>query len=305
MTPEAQRGERDMVLVVDDNVDELKLLVDAIEQADITALAATSGEGALALLASVLPHAVVLDARMGGIDGFETCRRLKQEARFGHLPVIFLTGLTDTEHVLMGLQAGGVDYVTKPVIIAELIARIRIHIANARAALGAQIGLDASGRHLLAVDRQGHLTWCTPQAAQLIAWTFGKAAGGDLALPPELAGRLAGAATTGESELGIGTPPHRVVATYLCESGPNESLFRLVQAANDEETLARAFALTAREAEVLLWMARGKSNHDISDILGISARTVDKHAERLFSKLGVENRTAAASQALGVLAARG
>ena len=103
---------------------------------------------------------------MPGTDGFETCRRLKQNRALAHVPVIFMTGLSDTEHIIEGLEAGGVDYVTKPIVPGELLARIRVHLANARMAQSARTALDAFGRFLLAVDGTGKVLWCTPQAAQ-------------------------------------------------------------------------------------------------------------------------------------------
>ena len=90
-----------------------------------------------------------------------------------HVPVIFMTGLTETEHVVRGLDAGGVDYVTKPIIIDELLARIRVHLANARSAQSARAALDASGRHLMAVRRSGQVNWSTPQASRLADTVMG------------------------------------------------------------------------------------------------------------------------------------
>jgi len=89
--------------------------------------------------------------------------------------------------------------------------------------------------------------------------------------------------------------------------GPGEKLFRLSESGGgqEEEFLRQNFALSAREAEVLLWIARGKPNKDVSDILGISPRTVNKHLEQVFTKLGVENRASAAALAVGALTKRG
>ena len=94
-----------------------------------------------------------MDAVMPGINGFETCRRMKRDKMLAHLPVIFMTGLTETETRVEGLAAGGVDYVTKPIVVDELLARIRVHLANARVAHGTRAALDATGRFLLATDR--------------------------------------------------------------------------------------------------------------------------------------------------------
>jgi DNA-binding CsgD family transcriptional regulator len=86
---------------------------------------------------------------------------------------------------------------------------------------------------------------------------------------------------------------------------PNEFLSRLAETnpADSAQVLKEALTLTAREAEVLVWLTAGKSNRDISDILGISPRTVNKHFEQIFAKLGVENRAAAAVIAVRVLSA--
>ncbi|BBU62745.1 DNA-binding response regulator [Methylosinus sp. C49] len=299
----ADLRQRDTALVVDDNRDELSLLVEALERADFTALAATNGEAALALLERVAPNVVVLDAVMSGLDGFATCRRIKQNPRFAHLPVIFLTGLKDTSHVLMGLEAGGVDYVVKPVIIEELVARIRIHVSNAKAAFGARVALDATGRHLLATDRDGRLLWCTPQAADLLAARLGPFEILRSQPPEAFAALLREAAERRDHDASAAAGP--VAISFLCEIGGDELLFRLTepQSVSDEALLAQKFALTLREAEVLSWLARGKSNHDIAEILCISPRTVHKHLERIFVKLGVDSRSSATSVALQTLKA--
>jgi len=120
------------------------------------------------------------------MDGFETCRRLKREAGLSNVPVIFMTGLAETEHIVHGLEAGGVDYVTKPIVIEEMLARIRVHLANARLTQSARAALDVSGRFLLAVNRQGRVMWATPQAQRLLSDNLGLPASDDLVLPDAL-----------------------------------------------------------------------------------------------------------------------
>src|SRR4051794_34913762 len=163
---------RDTLLVVDDTPETLGLLTDTLDHAGFTVLIATDGESALDLLEQITPDLVLMDAVMPGMDGFETCRQLKRERMLTQLPVIFMTGLTDTEHVVQGLAAGGVDYVTKPIVLDELLARIRVHLANARMAHGTQAALDAAGRFLLASNAQGRVLWSTPKAKQLLAELF-------------------------------------------------------------------------------------------------------------------------------------
>jgi hypothetical protein len=92
-----------------------------------------------------------------------------------------MTGLAETEHIVRGLEAGGVDYVTKPIVIEEMLARIRVHLANARMTQSAQTALDVSGRFLMAVSRQGKIMWATPQAQKLLSDNLG--AGDELELP--------------------------------------------------------------------------------------------------------------------------
>lgn len=297
---------RNTILVVDDTPDTLGFLMDTLDHAGYTVLIATDGEAALELVEQITPDLVLMDAVMPGLDGFAACRRLKQEKMLINLPVIFMTGLSDTEHVVAGLAAGGVDYVAKPIVVDELLARIRVHLTNARMAQGTHAALDASGRFLLATDRHGQLLWCTPKARQLLAELFPDSTARELALPAAIIEQLKFDPT------GQGKPQEKSVVevalrklefTLLSAIGP-ELLFRLAEmrAGNDEQVLQQALALTTREAEVLLWISRGKANRDIGEILQISPRTVNKHLEQVFVKLGVENRASAAARAVRVLA---
>ena len=296
---------RDTILVVDDTPENLGFLTDTLDHAGFTVLIATDGEGALSLVEQVTPDLVLMDAVMPGLDGFETCRRLKRHQPLSHLPVIFMTGLSETEHVVQGLAAGGVDYVTKPIVIDELLARIRVHLANARIAAGSRAALDAAGRFLIATDGRGRLLWCTPKAKQLLAELFPGQDGTGLtaSVVQQLTLlRQQGAPPPARSVLESGG--RRVEISFLSSTGPDELLFRLTESSTlpDEQQLQERLALTAREAQVLLWISRGKSNREIGEILDISPRTVNKHLEQVFVKLGVENRAAAAARAVRSLA---
>jgi DNA-binding NarL/FixJ family response regulator len=298
---------RDTILVVDDTPETLGFLTDTLDDAGFTVLIATDGESALALVDQITPDLVLMDALMPGMDGFETCRRLKNEKLLSHVPVVFMTGLSETEHVVQGLAAGGVDYVTKPIIVEELLARIRVHLTNARIAHGTRVALDATGRFLLATDRSARLLWCTPKAKQLLAELFPAVAGQGPSLPPAVIEQIkqlrqpaAKASARACLEVGV----RRIELSFLSSIGPDELLFRLaeVTAGGDEQLLQQTLQLTGREAEVLLWISRGKSNREIGEILHISPRTVNKHLEQVFVKLGVENRASAAARAVRALA---
>ena len=293
---------RDTLLVVDDTPETLGFLTDTLDDAGFTVLIATDGESALALVDQITPDLVLMDAVMPGMNGFETCRRLKNEKLLSHVPVVFMTGLSETEHVVQGLAAGGVDYVTKPIIVEELLARIRVHLTNARIAHGTRVALDATGRFLLATDASGRLLWCTPKAKQLLAELF-PAQGASL--PPTVIDQIKqlrqpGAKASSRLEVGL----RRIELSFLSSIGPDELLFRLAEATagGDEQFLQRTLQLTSREAEVLLWISRGKSNREIGAILSISPRTVNKHLEQVFIKLGVENRASATARAVRALA---
>ena len=121
-----------VVMVVDDAVDSIRMINDAMEEAGMTVLVALEGNQALTISQNITPDVVLMDALMPHMDGFETCRRLKENPAFADIPIIFMTGLSDTEHVVMGLNAGGVDYVTKPINTTELLARMDVHLTNAR-----------------------------------------------------------------------------------------------------------------------------------------------------------------------------
>lgn len=296
---------QEIVLVVDDSPEALGFLTDAMEASGVTVLVARSGETALGIARQVVPDIILMDAVMPGLDGFETCRRLKQLPEVSHVPIIFMTGLTETEHVVHALESGGVDYLTKPIHIDELRARIRVHLANARSAQSARVALDAAGRHLMAVSAAGDVLWTTPQASRLLD-AMGAGGGSQL-----VAGRAsawvnatgAPGQRVGESFAIEGVSARGLQLLYLGSIGNDEHLFRLIAAAgeNQDNLLRQLFGLTQRESEVLLWIARGKSNRDIGDILGLSPRTVNKHLEQVYAKLGVENRASAAIKATHAL----
>ena len=177
---------RDVALVVDDSPETLRLLTDALDGAGMTVMVALDGAAAMRIVDQITPDIVLLDAVMPGMDGFETCRRLKRDAGLANVPVIFMTGLAETEHIVRGLEAGGVDYVTKPIVIEEMLARIRVHLGNARLTQSARAALDVSGRFLFAVNRQGHVLWATPQAQKLLADSLGPAGSDEMVLPEPL-----------------------------------------------------------------------------------------------------------------------
>ena len=103
------RANSDVVLIVDDVPDNLSVLHDALDESGYTVLVATSGEAALQRAAQAVPDIILLDAMMPGMDGFEVARRLKAASQTAHIPIVFMTGLTETEYLVAALESGGVD----------------------------------------------------------------------------------------------------------------------------------------------------------------------------------------------------
>ncbi|MDP1686395.1 response regulator transcription factor [Hydrogenophaga sp.] len=316
-----QQTDQLIVLIVDDVPDNVAPLHDALDDAGYTVLVALDGESAIRRATQALPDVVLLDALMPGIDGFEVARRLKAQPATAHIPIIFMTGLTETEHLVAALDAGGADYVTKPIKPREVMARMGVHLRTARHVRQGAVersqarnALDAFGYATITVrESDGRLMWQTPLARDLLRNYCGTESP---TTPPAVLqwlrrnlGGLAGASEQRE-------PPRLTL-----ENGPRRLTFRLHQRVGDEDgeadaggdwlivmqetsdasvlsSVAGAFGLTAREAEVLYWVVKGKINRDIGDILGASPATVKKHLERIYAKLGVETRTAAAAMAI-------
>jgi signal transduction histidine kinase len=129
-----------VILIVDDIPTNLEVLSEALTNAGFEVAVATSGESAIRQVEYDLPVLILLDVMMPGIDGFETCRRLKAHTKTKDIPIIFMTALTDSIDKVKGLSLGAVDYITKPFQQAEVLARVQVHVElrNASTALKEQ-----------------------------------------------------------------------------------------------------------------------------------------------------------------------
>lgn len=116
------------ILVIDDNPTNLSVAVDYLEDCGFTILVSQNGESGLKRATYACPHIILLDVLMPGLDGFETCKLLKQNHITKDIPVIFMTALSDTENKIKGFTVGAVDYVTKPIQVEEVLARITVHL---------------------------------------------------------------------------------------------------------------------------------------------------------------------------------
>lgn len=116
------------VLIVDDSAENLKFLANILSKNGYEPVISRSGKQALEFLKSESPDLILLDIMMPELDGYEVCKLLKKDPLTGEIPIIFLTAKTDTDSLVKGFDAGGVDYIVKPFKTEELLARVRTHI---------------------------------------------------------------------------------------------------------------------------------------------------------------------------------
>ncbi|MAX87543.1 MULTISPECIES: response regulator transcription factor [Thalassolituus] len=289
------------ILIVDDTPESLAFMNEALAGAGYTVLVAMDGEQALNIARLMTPDLILMDGVMPRMDGFETCRALKASPDSEDVPVIFLTGLSDSSDVLKGLEAGGVDYLTKPVNLDEMLARVQVHLSTAMKTKSARRALEEMGQPAFACDVNGTLLWATRVAEELLGSTGVELASWQPVLSQDLPAWLTRSPER-NAMLRLTSDQAEVSVRYLGRPLPGEYLMRFVL---NEEVAARkalqaAFDLTDRETQVLFWLSRGKTNQEIAQILEMSPRTVNKHLEPVFRKLGVENRTAAVATALAI-----
>ncbi len=243
-----------LVLVVDDSPDTLGMLNTALEKANMTTLVALEGKQAIAISQKMIPDVILLDAIMPQMDGFETCRRLKADTNVKHIPVIFMTGLSDTESIVKGFEVGGVDYLTKPINPLELIARINVHLVNARNTLSAQTALDTAGQNVFAVTAEGKKIWATPQVNELLSLP---ALQNSLTRLEEALATWLARAPVESDKMHFEGVDRDFTAVYFGVSSNKEHLVRLIDDdAVDEVSLLKVeFSITPREAAVFLSLA--------------------------------------------------
>lgn len=294
--------ENEVVLVVDDSPETLGMLNEALEQAGLNVLIALEGKQALTIAQKITPDIILLDAIMPNMDGFETCRRLKADPRLAEIPVIFMTGLSDTASIIKGLDVGSVDYLTKPVKPDELLARMRVHLTNARLTSSAHTALDTTGQHLFTVNGQAQLQWATPQTRKLFSQAQVDEQWLATELPSQLSSWLAHRPQPGQS-IRLESIEHPLDVRLIEHASEQEYLLKLIDAMapTGAAKLKIQLPITERESEVLYWIGNGKTNREIGLILETSPRTVNKHLEQIFRKLQVDNRTSAAAIAIRIM----
>jgi DNA-binding NarL/FixJ family response regulator len=304
----AAQSKPDTVLIVDDTPANLAYLSDALNDAGYRVLVAIDGATALERLNLVTPDIILLDAIMPGMNGFETCQAIKQRTDGRDIPVIFMTGLVDTPHVVRAFEQGAIDYVTKPVRQEEVLARIATHIARARMLKYAQQSIDSCGKAGFTVDVQGNITWQTPRAREWLKDYLTPAGHSQrwqqLCTWIDEIARTSSGPTDTTAQFSLTRESGRLRVHYVGLTEGGERLLLLEEHRHDltAKRFAHCWSLTSREAEVLNWLCSGKTNRDIAQILGISPRTVNKHLDRIYEKMGVETRSSATAIAIRTIA---
>ncbi|NOX92316.1 MAG: response regulator transcription factor [Gammaproteobacteria bacterium] len=287
------------VLVVDDSPDSLSMVNLALDEAGIAVLIALNGQQAMNVLEQITPDIILMDAIMPVMDGFECTSEIRK--RLPLIPIIFMTGLSEVEHIVKAFDAGGNDYIVKPIHPEELLVRIRQHTNSARMLMEAQGALDSLRQHVFCIDKRGHILWATPEAQVLLNKTQGGA--GSIALHDRFSRWL----SSGQSGHDLALPLREqdtVLTVYYFKQTEEDEYLLKIQSPDvgiDPAILEESLTITYREAEVLLWLAHGKTNREIAEVLEMSPRTVNKHLEQMYPKIGADNRTVAASVAIQII----
>lgn len=303
------------ILIVDDNVTNLKVAIDHLKAYGFEVLIARTGEMGLERARYGQPALILLDVQMPGIDGFETCRRLKAHPDTAAIPVLFMTVLSDPVDKVKGLELGAVDYLTKPIDLAETLARIQTHLAlrelqlrleervrERTAALEAEIERrvrhQAERERLLAVvsqqsDQLGILTNQVLAAQQQVRQ----------GLTTELEQTIQHHLSRAQAELA--TTQALLIAHERDQALPHltraqlalAELQRIVQrlAVDLHQTSAQETALrtspllnlTMRERELLTLLAEGKNAAEMAELLVLSLSTIHTYTKRLRHKLDI------------------
>jgi len=299
-----------IVMIVDDTPENLALLSDTLSESGYRVLVATDGLSALEQIGYLKPDIILLDVMMPGIDGFETCSRLKSDPKTAVIPILFMTALSELDDLLRGFGEGAVDYLVKPIRPPEVVARVEAQLKQSRNIERAENALNNGPFSALAINATaGNITWLPAAGARWLCEFLELSV-----LPPDIkVGSLLPAPllTWIKAQLGSAKSIEHTAFEYI-RGGVHFSV-KLSPCLNSDEYLLlmekrskqwnldsvrSSLGLTLREAEILMWISRGKTNKEVGLILGSSPRTVNKHLEHIFEKLGVVTRAAAVSIAV-------
>jgi DNA-binding response OmpR family regulator/DNA-binding CsgD family transcriptional regulator len=289
------------VLVVDDSSDSLGMINMALDEAGIATLIALNGQQAMSILDHITPDIILLDAMMPVMDGFQCAHEVRKKLPL--VPIIFMTGLSEVEHIVRAFEAGGNDYIVKPIRTEELLVRIRQHTNSARMLMDAQKVLDTMHQHVFCINAAGRVLWATPEAQALLDQYQQQTDTEDVEFSNQISSWLPNGQIGHDLALPLSRQQIVLSVHYFKQNDEDEFLLKILSPSVviDPAILEDRLSITYRESEVLLWIAYGKTNREIAEILKMSPRTVNKHLEQMYPKIGADNRTSAASVAIQTL----
>lgn len=309
------------LLLVDDNAANLSWLVEKFLSQGFQLMVAESGESALERLRYRTPNLILLDVRMTGIDGYETCRRIKARPETADVPVIFLSVISDADEKIQGFQAGGVDFISKPLDFTEVLQRVRTHLtlyhlrqelAKTNSELEQRVAVrtaaleeEIARRTQSEAEKSLLLEVLRSQGRQLQAT-------GSESLNGQTAGRKTLAQTVGRQVSDDLYEMKKVVDALLSEVVDGETRRRLERLgrllgrvkeavegvaisgqrpAAVENVLRRnpLLRLSDREQEVLLLIVRRQATDEIAQTLHLSPSTVRTYRYRILQKLELKS----------------
>lgn len=319
------------LLVVDDNTVNLEMLFGRLRHAGFKVLVAEDGQTAIQQARQAVPDLILLDVMMPGIDGFETCQQLKTIAETADIPVIFMTALSETVDKVKGFEAGGVDYITKPFQIEEVLARVRTHLTIRRLQRNLQMQNDLLEQrvkertaalehfnvdlqaeveqrkqsqqekdHLFDIVRQQNdqlklLTNVMLDAQQgrqhSATQTLGKKVLPNMELMANHLGQLQALLAEIPTTESKTEIDQHLQACVDIVERVNQHLETATRPPHATAAEADILQLSRREKEVLQYLVDGYSPTEIANMLVISPKTVYTHRMRLMKKLRVSSLT--------------
>ncbi|MCI0396587.1 MAG: response regulator transcription factor [Chloroflexi bacterium] len=316
---------RRIILIIDDNITNLKVAVDYLQAYGFEIIVARNGATGIERARFARPDLILLDVQMAGLDGFETCRRLKANLETAAIPIIFMTALSDPLDRVKGLEAGAVDYVVKPIEEAEILARVKTHLAlrelqaqlqqqneqleervrERTAALEAEIAQRKRSQeekeHLfdLVHQQSEQLRDLTnlfvenqQQHNQDLAQVVNEEIGRELTL---LALRLEQVRQILVKQVGLSQALNEVNAALDILQGVRQQTQQVTSEltqlpSNNQSLLANPLLnLSTREVEVLQLLVQGRSNAEIATLLVLSKSTVSTYRQRIMDKLDIHD----------------
>lgn len=308
------------ILLVDDNPSNLAILFDHLDQLGYHVLVADNGIDAVEQVATAPPDLILLDVRMPGMDGIETCRAIKANENSADIPIIFLSALVDTDDRLKGFAAGGVDYIPKPLNVEEATARIKTHLTLAQlrhqlAAANQQLATTVNEqttelkteivrRRQQEAEKEALLRIVREQNQQLISFTAELLAArpaAHLVIAQKYDERvqqimmqitsdlrtLAKRLNTSEDELALShlqAAQQRIIHLQQQLANLPQTTTQVDQQSSPSDLLER---LTARELDVMRLLVDGYSTGEIAAKLQLSDITVRTYRSRIMQKLEI------------------